>query len=436
MKPLLCAFFFFLIPFFRVLSNTFGQERNLSQVGNKDERDPLSDSVRKILYGDLPHYQVIDYGSNDILFSQNLEPFFKALQELQNRKRKQVHILHIGDSHLQADFFTGEVRRRLQADSRFGQAGRGFIFPYNLAKTNNPLDYKVTYTGTWEGFRSTLPSHQSRWGLAGITALTYQSSATFSIKLQTFKGRTPVGFNKIRIFYPTQDSTQFEPTLFLDSKNILSRKVSEEGYMEYTLREAQTELNLGFVKTETGQKRFLLQGIWLENTEQAGILYSAVGVNGADTKTYLRCEDFENNLRSLAPDLVIISLGTNDAYATNFDENLYQANLEFLIAQIRKNFSQMPILLTSPNDTYRHQKYINYHTEKAQEKLYLVAQNKQVAFWDFFKIMGGTKSIAYWQQAELAQRDRIHLSQAGYELQGQLFFEALDEAYKNWQKRK
>jgi lysophospholipase L1-like esterase len=96
----------------------------------------------------------------------------------------------------------------------------------------------------------------------------------------------------------------------------------------------------------------------------------------------------------------------------------------------------MPILLTSPNDTYRHQKYINYHTEKAQEKLYLVAQNKQVAFWDFFKIMGGTKSIAYWQQAELAQRDRIHLSQAGYELQGQLFFEALDEAYKNWQKRK
>ncbi|WP_027001142.1 GDSL-type esterase/lipase family protein [Hugenholtzia roseola] len=431
MKILLSAFLFFL-----TFPALFAQERNLEQAENKNAADPFSDSVRRILYGDLPHYQVIDYGANDILFSQYLEPFFKALQDLQNKKRRQVHILHIGDSHLQADFFTGEVRRRLQADARFGEAGRGFVFPYNVAKTNNPLDYKVSYTGVWEGFRSALPRQQSRWGLAGVTAQTYQSSATFAIKLQTFKGKSPIGFNKIRIYYPLQDSTQFEPTLHLASSEILSRKVSNEGYMEYTLRQVQTELNLGLVKTEAGQKRFLLQGVWLENTEQAGILYSAVGVNGADSKTYLRCEDFEPHLRSLAPDLVVISLGTNDAYATNFNESLYQANLEFLIAQIRKNFPQLPILLTSPNDTYRYQKYINYHTEKAQEKLYGIAQNKQVAFWDFFKIMGGLKSIAYWQKAELAQRDRVHLSQAGYELQGQLFFEALDEAYKKWQKKR
>jgi hypothetical protein len=39
--------------------------------------------------------------------------------------------------------------------------------------------------------------------------------------------------------------------------------------------------------------------------------------------------------------------------------------------------------------------------------------------------MGGHGSIDQWVKHNLAARDRIHLSQEGYQLQGELFVKAL-----------
>src|SRR5690606_41645543 len=52
--------------------------------------------------------------SNRIEQNPGLYRFYEKLDLLQKGEVKQVRVVHIGDSHLQADFFSGEVRRLLQ----------------------------------------------------------------------------------------------------------------------------------------------------------------------------------------------------------------------------------------------------------------------------------------------------------------------------------
>ena len=61
-------------------------------------------------------------------------------------------IIHIGDSHIQGDYFSGEIRMQLQ--SYFGNGGRGILFPYALAKSFGPRGVAVKPLGLWTGFKT------------------------------------------------------------------------------------------------------------------------------------------------------------------------------------------------------------------------------------------------------------------------------------------
>ncbi|MFZ4583546.1 MAG: hypothetical protein ACOYM7_12920, partial [Paludibacter sp.] len=74
----------------------------------------------------LVNTQNIDFstyrsGSDTVINCTHLTPFFTKLSNLEKFDSTQVlNILHIGDSHIQADFLTREIRNSLQ--KRFGNA--------------------------------------------------------------------------------------------------------------------------------------------------------------------------------------------------------------------------------------------------------------------------------------------------------------------------
>jgi lysophospholipase L1-like esterase len=402
----------------------------------QEKTKSLEDSIRLMLYKERPYFEVVNYGANRIQMkdSTSLDYFFEALYKLQTQKKgekAQVKVLHMGDSHVQADFFTGKVRRLFQEDKRFGNAGRGFIFPYSAAKTNNPFDYKTRYTGTWTSQKMVSSKDQSQWGISGINVETTNLKSTITIEPVAYNENKPTSIEKVRIYYPILNEELFEAVIIAPTNEIKSQQMHPDGYLEVVFSVPQTSVSIGLDKTDDIQTHFILQGISLETNEK-GVLYHAVGINGAETRHYLRCEDFETQLRSIKPDLVVISLGTNDAYPVNFDDVAFKGNLSKIIAQIRNINPNTSILLTSPNDTYRYKKYANYNTQKAEERLQELMREKSVGLWNFYQIMGGFKSITDWQKAGLGQYDRIHLSQTGYNLQGDLFYEAINEQYKKW----
>jgi lysophospholipase L1-like esterase len=67
----------------------------------------------------------------------------------------------------------------------------------------------------------------------------------------------------------------------------------------------------------------------------------------------------------------------------------------------------------------------------AREAFLNMAQKHKAGVWDLFTIMGGLGSMAKWEKADLAKKDKVHFKSTGYKLIGDLFYEALLKAYSN-----
>ena len=71
----------------------------------------------------------------------------------------------------------------------------------------------------------------------------------------------------------------------------------------------------------------------------------------------------------------------------------------------------------------------------AREVFYRLANETNGAVWDQFEVMGGLKSMDKWFKAKLAQKDRVHFTQEGYVLIGNLFYNALLDAYTSYTRK-
>ena len=131
---------------------------------------------RLIAYNKI--YPFIHYNQNYIEWndSTSINDFFKKLKRTQTHKLK---VLHIGDSHVQADIFTGYIRNELQ--KILGDGGRGFVFPYAAAATHAAYDYKTTCKGKWEFSRNVQPYPAYDMGITGATIHTEDSTASFKL---------------------------------------------------------------------------------------------------------------------------------------------------------------------------------------------------------------------------------------------------------------
>ena len=99
--------------------------------------------------------------------SSSLKSFYEKLIQLEQKKINRVNIAHIGDSHIQADIFSGIIRQKLQL--KFGNAGRGLLFPYRAAKSNEPASYKTTTNIKWDAKRNVFFEKPLPIGISGFT---------------------------------------------------------------------------------------------------------------------------------------------------------------------------------------------------------------------------------------------------------------------------
>ena len=112
----------------------------------------------------------VSYGENAISNTKALEKFFEKLYLLETAKTGKVRVVHIGDSHIQADLFTGVIRKNLQ--EKFGNGGLGFSFPHNLARTNGSYFMRYSSNADWNTHKITKERNGSPVGLSGISLTT------------------------------------------------------------------------------------------------------------------------------------------------------------------------------------------------------------------------------------------------------------------------
>lgn len=340
-----------------------------------------------------------------------------------------LHILHLGDSHIQADVFSGELRKQFLKFVPGSQAGRGIVFPYKVAHTNGPNDYKVTYNGLWVWGRNIQRNGTMSLGLSGIAVSTNQPSATITIDLSD-KKQEHQKFSSVRLYYKP-DSCSYEPFCVANAALVSRKNNPLIGVCDFRFAGDADSLQVYFKQTDSLQSEFQLDAIRLRSDEE-GITYSSVGINGADLTAWLRCNRLERQLKDEHYDLIVVSLGTNDSYMKFFDTTAFAQNFNELIDIIQRACPRAAVLLTTPADNYRKRKYSNQNPVIAGEVMRSLAKQRNAAVWDLFTVMGGQHSMLDWQKNGLSAGDKIHFSNAGYRLQGDLLFEAIVKSFDDY----
>ena len=369
------------------------------------------------LFFTTPLSEGIDSAQNKIINAQSLKGFFEELSDLSSaRDKKVVSIVHIGDSHIQANYITGMVRNLFQDD--FGNAGRGLVFPYRLANSYGPNDVKFNYVGKWDYCSIKKNFESNKIGMVGYSAIP-QPNSELSIKVSEKGSLT---FNKITIL------DEFGTLLPISDSNVISwERINNQTFIasENLISEIR------FKSTHSIKIKPNIQGVILTN-DSSGILYHSMGVNGATVSQYLRSSNFQNQMVDLDAKLTVISFGTNDCYtySSKFCSSCVKEDYQKMIQRIRKQDPDMAILITTPSDHFFRRRYSNKNLVKLRSVLYEIVDEENVALWDLYQIMGGKNSILDWQKASLARRDLIHFTKEGYEKQGDLLYRALMYHYE------
>lgn len=373
-------------------------------------------------------YPFVNYDSNRFEFpgdTKSFEKLFAKFDTLILYGTNQVSVLQIGASHTQADIFTAQLRMRLQTMYPGLSAGRGYVFPYNLIRTNSPYSYKAYHTGNWEVCRN-VQNKNCTLGVTGISATTFDEGATITIELRN-NTQVDYDFNYVKILHST-DSNSFFMSLVPDSMVIQSETYFDKGYSEFYLKDYVTEMTFKVEPVKPNQNYFSLYGIFLENTDP-GVVFHPLGINGASTHSFLKCDLLEQQISAINPDWIIFALGTNDGYTANFDSVYFKNNMKELVRRIKTVKPDVAITIIVPNDVYYKRRYANPNTAIQARMIKQVAKEENCSVWNMYEIMGGYNSSAYWLDYNLMAYDKIHFSNAGYVYLADLFFTAFVDAY-------
>ena len=375
--------------------------------------------------------------------SHGLDAFFSELEKLRNGQDTIVNIVHLGDSHIQAGYYSGEIMRLMQA--AFGCAGRGWIAPLKISKTNEPDDYVISSSiKKWSVGRCTQAKPRAPWGLGGMGLETTSPSVDFDVIVTPRNGRG-YGFNKV-VQYRAATSMPMLPAspykeitaIHRDSSHLSMNFVADTFLLSqktdtFTLHSTRRKIGSD-VLLPSSEFRNVYYGFSLENGHR-GVLYHAIGCNGGMFVNYTK-EQFVWQLSLLKPSLLIISMGTNESFGRNFRTGEFSKQIESFLDLVKKYMPNTAILLTTPPECFK-RKYVNKkrlyvrnsNIELVASTIKSVAEKQNLACWDLFTATGGKNSCEKWRDDGLMGKDYLHFTTEGYREQGKLLFRALMKEY-------
>ncbi|MDL2209026.1 GDSL-type esterase/lipase family protein [Parabacteroides sp. OttesenSCG-928-O15] len=377
---------------------------------------------------------------------RSLDSFFRELDLLSERKDTVVNIVHLGDSHIQAGYYSGRMMRRLH--DVFGNAGRGWIAPFKLCKTNEPDDYFIkSVVQGWNTGRIVQQNPKAPVGLGGIGIQVVSPSINLDVVIGPVNG-AGYTFNQA-VLYRNEGSMPMLPVgTFRDSVRVsFSDTTIQSAILTDTFHISCLTDTLLIQSTRRKQGTdTLLPASAFSNSYYGfnlmnggpGILYHSIGVNGA-MFTHYTSREYLRQLALLQPSLLIVSLGTNESFGRRFNREEFTAQVRDFVRLVKQELPGTALLLTTPAECYKRvtvnkkRTYVrNEHIERVAAAIAQVAEEEAISCWDLFTVTGGKNSSRKWLDKKLFGRDRIHFTKEGYYEQGELLFRAFIKSYNTY----
>jgi hypothetical protein len=261
-----------------------------------------SNTVNKFTFS--PEENTVD----TILHSKALSPVFEELTRLKNQEKNSFSVMHIGDSHIEIGQFSGEIKRQLQEN--YGAGEVGWMFPYQLFNSQSSKVFPIDTTGTWK--RMTIKNPEAK-NVLGITGLGFyledhQGSIHFTSN-QSYKNVKKVAF----LHYYDGKSINFNTT----KGKIETQKITPHTAITTIHFNQDSDKTIHF----TNENQLVIYAIKLNPIASKGISYHKFGVAGSTLDQFMNNTPlFMEQVAYFKPNLLIVSLGTNDSYIDTLNE--------------------------------------------------------------------------------------------------------------------
>lgn len=341
-------------------------------------------------------------------------------------RRSAISILQLGDSHTAADFFTGVLRRMLQ--QRYGDGGTGYLIvghPHVGVRSDN---IKVIDTGwTYEALQKSTDT--TDFALSGFNAV-----AEGEGKSLTFVADHPLPSDIWEVEALRQPNGGSIDILV---DGVVKRSVNLDGTTtEHLLISIPTKMytqKLTIMTTKPGQVS--IASIANYNRSK-GLIYHSVGFPGATIDVINKFDEtiLTAELRRLAPQIVVLSFGSNEGFNDNLDLNRYAKNYALAAAKIRYALPKATIIVIGPPDGARQAASSGPCAWTTPPKLNAVrdiqrelAREQNFVYWSWASIMPSECGAHQWAQKvpPLMAKDHLHFSRDGYRQSAEQFLGVL-----------
>lgn len=340
----------------------------------------------------------------------NLIFFHDKITKLRLKKDSTFTLIHIGDSHIEMGHLSGEVEKALKEE--FGSTGNEWFFPYHLFQPRSERFLPVDSISSWKRVTIKQPVDSISLGINGLAFYPTGESGGLHFK----KNWRVKSFSSISILHASTDEVLVKE---LPNALISTVKISAHTSITHVNFKAPTDdVQLFFTKTP-------IYAININGKQTAGITYHRFGVAGSTLQEFIgNTPYFNEQFAVLKPDVLLISLGTNDSYRSFVKEDeLYDQLSEFIKGLKSISPSTTILFSTAPDTRYKSMKPPKI--EEVNNAIRRVSIKYGIPYWDLYSIMGGDGSLEQWEGNKLVENDRLHFTKEGYRLQGNLLAYAL-----------
>ncbi|MCR4765910.1 MAG: SGNH/GDSL hydrolase family protein [Bacteroidaceae bacterium] len=353
---------------------------------------------------------------------RGMHPFYQALDELAHYPRM-VRVAYYGDSFVEGDILTSDLREMLQ--KRYGGRGIGYT-----PITSISSGFRVTVRQSSRGFsrHSIMDTIAFDRSLQDVSNHYFKADSTASIR---FSGQTRNyayldTFARASFFFIPDSSVTI--TAAVNGKNVLDKEFEGD---QLQMAEVEGKIgNVTFTVLESDSSA-LFYGVAMD--DKSGVAldnFSMRGASGLNVRSIPA--KMMRRFYQLRPyDLVILHYGLNVATqrGTNYDN--YIRGMQTTIQHIKEYYPGAGILVVSVADRDYKTNEGEIETMPGIRNLVRYQQNlaaqESVAFWNLFEAMGGNASMKNLVEAKPAKAnyDYTHINANGGKYLAKLLFDAL-----------
>lgn len=351
---------------------------------------------------------ITDYGQD---VAGGMNHFYQQLLRV-NELGRPVRIAYFGDSFIEGDILTCDLREQLQ--TLYGGQGVGWV-----DCASQVYGFRQTVSHSFSGIREyevvKKPFNSRLQGIAQRYFVA-EDSVTSCLSFHGVTARMHLDqWQRASLFFRTDGG--FSLTTRINRDTTIYEQVSGSPKLQVLTKCYASMNRISYIVSRTSSHT-ILYGVALESS--TGVIVDNFSMRGSSGVTLgsIPSATLQSFAAQRPYDLLVFHFGLNVASAKSQADNYkaYTHQMGEAIRHIRQAYPKASVLIVSVSD--RDQRTSSgIHTMLGVESLVahqqIMAADQQVAFFNLFQAMGGRESMKLLVDDGLANKDYTHLTFAG-----------------------